>query len=78
MAMRRNSRCPSLTALQHAVRSAQMVLPEGLQEAWQKKLGFYSCAVPVFEQYVLAEFLNSGELERYINRRRRKLRQGKA
>jgi GntR family transcriptional regulator/MocR family aminotransferase len=31
--------------------------------------------VPVFEQYVLAEFLNSGELERYLNRRRRKLRQ---
>ena len=61
-----------------SMRTAYLVLPEGLQEAWQKKLGFYSCAVPVFEQYVLAEFLNSGELERYINRRRRKLRQGKA
>ena len=60
-----------------SMRTAYLVLPEALAEPWQEKLGFYSCAVPVFEQYVLAEFLNSGELERYINRRRRKLRQGK-
>ena len=59
-----------------SMRTAYLVLPEGLTETWQEKLGFYSCTVPVFEQYVLAEFLNSGELERYINRRRRKLRQG--
>ena len=60
-----------------SMRTAYLVLPEKLADAWREKLGFYSCAVPVFEQYVLAEFLNSGELERYINRRRRKLRQGK-
>ena len=60
-----------------SMRTAYLVLPEALVEPWQEKLGFYSCAVPVFEQYVLADFLNSGELERYINRRRRKLRQGK-
>lgn len=60
-----------------SMRTAYLVLPEGLADVWREKLGFYSCAVPVFEQYVLAEFLNSGELERYINRRRRKLRQGK-
>lgn len=60
-----------------SMRTAYLVLPEALVEPWKRKLGFYSCAVPVFEQYVLAEFLNSGELERYINRRRRKLRQGK-
>ena len=60
-----------------SMRTAYLVLPETLVERWQEKLGFYSCAVPVFEQYVLAEFLNSGELERYINRRRRKLRQEK-
>ena len=59
-----------------SMRTAYLVLPEGLVEPWRQKLGFYACAVPVFEQYVLAEFLNSGELERYINRRRRKLRQG--
>ena len=58
-----------------SMRTAYLVLPEALVQPWREKLGFYSCAVPVFEQYVLAEFLNSGELERYINRRRRKLRQ---
>jgi GntR family transcriptional regulator/MocR family aminotransferase len=51
-----------------------MVLPETLMEKYREKLGFYSCTVPVFEQFVLAEFINSGELERYINRRRRKMR----
>ncbi len=57
-----------------SMRTAYLVLPSSLFEDWQHLLGFYSCTVPVFEQYVLAEFLNSGDLERYINRRRRKLR----
>jgi len=52
-----------------------MVLPEGLVAEYRQRLGFYSCTVPVFEQHVLAEFIDSGELARYINRRRRKLRQ---
>ena len=60
-----------------SMRTAYLVLPEALAEPWQRKLGFYACAVPVFEQYVLAAFLNNGELERYISRRRRKLRQEK-
>lgn len=58
-----------------AVRTGYMVLPEPLLEEYEKRLGFYSCTVPVFEQYVLAEFIDSGDLERYINRRRRKQRQ---
>ena len=57
-----------------SMRTGYMVLPEKLLEEYRKRLDFYSCTVPVFEQYVLAEFINSGELERYINRRRRKLR----
>lgn len=57
-----------------AMRTAYMVLPEALAELYREKLGFYSCSVPVFEQLVLAEFISSGELERYINRRRRKMR----
>ncbi len=60
-----------------SMRTAYLVLPDALAGPWREKLGFYACAVPVFEQYVLAEFLNSGELERYLNRRRRKLRQEK-
>jgi GntR family transcriptional regulator/MocR family aminotransferase len=59
-----------------SIRVSYMILPPHLLAAYRRRLGFYACAVPVFEQYVLAEFLNSGELERYINRRRRKLRQG--
>lgn len=57
-----------------SMRIAYMVLPETLLPVYREKLGFYSCTVPVYEQYVLAEYINSGELERYINRRRRKMR----
>ena len=57
-----------------SIRTAYMVLPQPLLEKYREKLSFYSCTVPVFEQYVLAELINSGELERYINRRRRKMR----
>ncbi len=60
-----------------SVRTAYLVLPENLLSAYREKLGFSACTVPVFEQYVLAEFINSGQLERYINRRRRNLRQQK-
>lgn len=58
-----------------SMRTGYMVLPEALLDSFKEKLGFCSCTVPVFDQYVLAEFIRGGELERYINRRRRKLRQ---
>ena len=58
-----------------SMRTGFMVLPEGLLKAWREKLGFYACTVPVYDQYVLAAFLNEGHLERYVNRRRRALRQ---
>lgn len=58
-----------------SMRMGYMVLPRTLAAEYARRLNFYSCTVPVFEQYVLAEFINRGELERYINRRRRKLRQ---
>ena len=57
-----------------ALRVAYMVLPERLLPEYEKKLGFYSCTVPTFEQLLLAELLNSGDFERHINRVRRKLR----
>ena len=57
-----------------SMRMAYMVLPQALLEQYLNRLDFYSCTVPVFEQYTLAEFINSGDFERYINRRRRKLR----
>ena len=61
-----------------AMRTGFMVLPEILEERYRQRLDFYSCTVPIYDQYVLAEFIRQGHMERYINRRRRKLRlQGK-
>lgn len=60
-----------------SMRISYMVLPEQFTDKFTKELGFYSCTVPVFEQYVLAEFINNGDFERHINRIRRKRRQQK-
>lgn len=57
-----------------SVRVGYMVLPKDLAESFSEKLGFYSCTVPVFEQYVLAELITSGDFERNINRIRRNRR----
>ncbi len=57
-----------------SMRTGFMVLPERLLPVYQEKLDFYSCTVPVLDQLVLAEFIEQGHLERYINRRRRKMR----
>ena len=57
-----------------ALRVGYMVLPKHLVSEFEKKLGFYSCTVPTFEQFVLAELINSGDFERHINRVRRSLR----
>lgn len=54
-----------------SIRVGYMVLPMELLEDFQKRLGFYSCTVPVFEQYVIAELIENGDFERHINRVRR-------
>ena len=54
-----------------SVRVGYMVLPKTLTKTFEDTLGFYSCTVPVFEQLVLADLLNSGDFERHINRVRR-------
>ncbi len=60
-----------------SMRVGYMVLPSTLLARFEQAVGFYSCTVPMFEQYVLAELLNSGNFERHIHRvrraRRRKL-----
>lgn len=62
-----------------SIRVGYMVLPERLLADFERKLSFYSCTVPVFEQYVLAELLQNGDFERHINRvRRRRRRKGGA
>lgn len=60
-----------------SMRVGYMVLPEKMLSDFDEKLGFYSCTVPVFEQYVLAELINSGDFERHINRTRRARRKHK-
>lgn len=60
-----------------SMRIGYMVLPEHLLNLFREKLGFYSCSVSVFEQYVLAELIDSGDFERHINRVRRARRKKK-
>lgn len=57
-----------------SMRIGYMILPRDLVEEFNKKLGFYSCTVPIFEQYLIMELLKNGEFERHINRVRRKKR----
>lgn len=57
-----------------SLRIGYMVLPKHLIESFQSKLGFYSCTVPTFMQYVLAELINNGDFERHINRVRKSKR----
>ena len=52
-------------------RVGYMVLPPALLPVFESRVGFYSCTVPAFEQYVLAELIGGGEFERHINRIRR-------
>ena len=54
-----------------SLRIGYMVLPRHLVECFERKLGFYSCTVPTFMQYVLTELINNGDFERHINRVRR-------
>lgn len=60
-----------------SMRVGYMVLPETMLSDFESELGFYSCTVPVFEQYVLAELINNGDFERHINRTRRARRKQK-
>ena len=57
-----------------SLRIGYMVLPKALAKQFQEDLGFYSCTVPTFMQYVLTELINNGDFERHINRVRRKKR----
>ncbi len=60
-------------SLSPAMRMGYMILPDKLMEQYDKLLGNFSCSVPVLDQYVLAEFIKSGNFERHLNRMRRKL-----
>ena len=53
---------------------AYLLLPAKRAEEDLKKISFYSCSVPVLEQCILTELLQSGEFERHINRIKRRRR----
>ena len=53
-----------------SIRVGYMILPVALIPLYQQTVSFYSCTVPMLEQYFLAEWLNSGEFERNISRMR--------
>ncbi|MBO5999207.1 MAG: PLP-dependent aminotransferase family protein [Lachnospiraceae bacterium] len=57
-----------------SVRIGYMVLPNERYREMLEKNSFYACTVPVFEQLVLARFIEDGDFERHINRVRRKRR----
>lgn len=57
-----------------SIRISYLVLPPQLMERFQRKLGFYSCTVPSFEQHALARFLREGFFEKHINRMRKSYR----
>lgn len=52
-------------------RVGYMVLPECLVNTFKEQLGFYSCTVPTYIQFVLSELISNGDFERHINRVRR-------
>jgi GntR family transcriptional regulator/MocR family aminotransferase len=54
-----------------SIRISYMILPSGLMEQFQARLGFYSCTVPSFEQHTLNRFLTMGYFEKHINRMRK-------
>ena len=57
-------------SLAPSLRIAYMVLPRPLLEAYQARLGFYSCTMPAMEQYTLARFLEDGHFDAHVNRMR--------
>ncbi len=57
-----------------SLRTAYMIIPERLVGLYNERAGFYTCTVPKFEQYFITELLNSGNLEKHINRVRTKMK----
>ena len=53
-----------------SLRIGYMVLPPELMDAYRDQQGFYSCTVSSFEQFALAEFIDSSAFERHMNRMR--------
>jgi GntR family transcriptional regulator/MocR family aminotransferase len=57
-----------------ALRVGYMVLPPQLVQPFREKTSMLSCPVPTYVQLVLTQLLDAGDLERQINRVRRRKR----
>ena len=57
-----------------SIRISYLILPPTLLEEYRRKLGFYACTVPSFEQYTLAQFIAGGSFERHIARMKKRYR----
>ncbi len=60
-----------------SMRIGYMILPDGLYEKFEQTLGFYSCTVPVLDQFVLARFISEGYFERHLSRLKKAYRQSR-
>lgn len=63
-------------SLAPSMRMGYMILPPELMELYDRRVGMYSCSVPLLEQYALAEFIAEGHFERHLNRARRRMNAG--
>lgn len=54
-----------------SLRIGYLILPKPLMALYEERVGFYSCTVPVLDQYFLADYLESGAFERHLSRLRR-------
>ncbi len=61
-------------SLSPAMRMGYMILPEALMDKYESVMGDFSCSVPVMDQYILAEFIKSGNFERHLNHMRRQMK----
>ena len=61
-----------------SLRIGYVCLPPKLLSRLRERLSFSRCAVPTFEQYTLARFIDSGDYERHLNRLRKRYRDKRA
>jgi GntR family transcriptional regulator/MocR family aminotransferase len=61
-----------------ALRISYLILPRSMLPMWREKLGFYSCAVPSFEQLTLTRFLSEGYFDRHVSRLKKHSREVRA
>lgn len=60
--------------ISRATRAGYLILPKNRAAELMSRISFYSCSVPVIDQYVLTEIINNGAFTRHINKVRRMFR----